>query len=46
MIPFSAEFEKEVSSVGPDPLARAEKAKELGAKSMLDRIIKIGYTHL
>lgn len=46
MIPFSAEFEKEVAEVGPDPTKRQEKAKEMGARSMLDRIIKVGYSHL
>jgi obg-like ATPase 1 len=47
MIPYSAEFENEVVSVGHDNRdAQAKKATEMGAPSMIDRIIKSGYKNL
>jgi len=47
MIPYSAAFESEVVSAGPDDrAAQAAKAKELGSTSMIDRIIKAGYKNL
>ena len=47
MIPYSAEFETEVVSVGHDDKdAQAKKAESLGAPTMIDRIIKAGYKNL
>jgi len=47
MIPYSAAFESEVVQHAPDDkAAQAEKAKEMGAASMIDRIIKAGYRNL
>ena len=47
MIPYSAEFEEEVVSVDKDDREKqAEKAKEMGGVSMIDRIIKAGYKQL
>lgn len=47
MIPYSAEFESEVIAAGGDDKeAQAAAAKELGAPSMIDRIIKSGYKNL
>jgi obg-like ATPase 1 len=46
MIPFSAEFEKKVTSEGPDPEVRRKIADELGAPSCISKIIKTGYTTL
>ena len=48
MIPYSAEFEKEVVDAceKDDRNAQAEKAKELGSVSMIERIIKAGYKQL
>ena len=47
MIPYSAEFESEVAAGAPDDKAKqAEIAKELGAESVMDRIIKVGYKRL
>lgn len=49
MIPFSAEFESEVVAGCTDPDSRDEQAKvaaELGAPSMIDRIVKAGYKNL
>jgi len=47
MIPYSAAFESEVVAADPeDRVKQAEKAKELGAVSMIDRIIKAGYKNL
>ena len=47
MIPYSAEFEKEVVDAGKeDKEAQAAKAKELGGVSMIDRIIRAGYKQL
>lgn len=47
MIPYSAEFESEVVAASPDDKdAQAAAAKEMGAASMIDRIIKAGYKHL
>ena len=43
MIPFSAEFEKKVTSMGPDPEVRKKIADELGAPSCIAKIIKTGY---
>ena len=43
MIPYSAEFESEVVAAGGDDKeAQAAAAKEMGAASMIDRIIKSG----
>lgn len=47
MIPYSAEFESEVVAADKDNKEiQAAKAKELGAASMIDRIIKAGYKNL
>ena len=47
MIPYSAEFESEVVATGGDDKeAQAAAAKEMGAASMIDRIIKSGYKNL
>lgn len=47
MIPYSAEFESEVVAAGGDDKeAQAAAAKEMGAASMIDRIIKSGYKNL
>ena len=47
MIPFSAEFESEVHAADPDDKAKqAEAAAALGAESVMDRIIKVGYKRL
>lgn len=47
MIPYSASFESEVVAHAPeDRDKQAEKAKELGGVSMIDRIIKAGYKNL
>lgn len=47
MIPYSAEFESEVIAAGGDDKeAQAAAAKEMGAASMIDRIIKSGYKNL
>ena len=47
MIPYSAEFESQVVAEAKDDRdAQAAKAKELGAPSKIDRIIKAGYRHL
>jgi obg-like ATPase 1 len=47
MIPYSAEFESEVVAADKDNKEIQEaKAKELGAASMIDRIIKSGYKNL
>ena len=47
MIPYSAEFEEEVVSVDKDDkVKQAEKAKEMGGVSLIDRIIKAGYKQL
>ena len=47
MIPYSAEFEEEVVSVDKDDRDKqAEKAKEMGGVSLIDRIIKAGYKQL
>lgn len=47
MIPYSAEFEAEVAAAAPEDKAKqAEVAKELGAASVMDRIIKVGYKRL
>jgi hypothetical protein len=42
MIPFSAEFEKQVTSSGPDPEVRKKIADELGSPSAIPKIIKTG----
>ena len=47
MIPYSADFESQVVSTGgEDKEAQAQAAKDLGAPSMIDRIIKAGYKNL
>jgi obg-like ATPase 1 len=47
MIPFSADFESEVVDHNKeDREEQAKKAAELGAPSMIDRIIKAGYKNL
>ena len=46
MIPFSADYEKDVISAGTDPEERRKKAEELGAPSCINKIIKTGYTTL
>merc|ERR1711937_780014 len=47
MIPYSAEFESEVVAAGPDDkAAQAAAAKEMGAESVMDKIIKVGYKRL
>jgi len=47
MIPYSAEFEAEVQAVDPNDKAKqAAAAKELGADSVMDRIVKVGYKRL
>lgn len=47
MIPYSAEFEAEVAAVDPNDKAKqAAAAKELGADSVMDRIVKVGYKRL
>lgn len=47
MIPYSAEFEAEVAAVDPNDKAKqAAAAKELGAESVMDRIVKVGYKRL
>jgi obg-like ATPase 1 len=47
MIPYSAEFESEVVAFNKEDKVEQEKhALELGAPSMIDRIIKSGYKNL
>lgn len=47
MIPYSAEFESEVVAYNKDDKEEQLKyAKEMGAASMIDRIIKSGYKNL
>lgn len=47
MIPFSAEFESEVAMQDPEDKAKqAAYAKEQGADSVMDRIVKVGYKRL
>lgn len=46
MIPFSAEFEQKVVAHGADPEVRKKAAEELGAPSIINKIIKIGYSAL
>jgi obg-like ATPase 1 len=47
MIPYSASFEAEVvAGIEDDKDAQAARAKEMGAISMIDRIIKAGYRNL
>ena len=46
MIPFSAEFEKKVTSQGADPEVRRKIAEELGSPSCIPKIIKTGYQTL
>jgi len=48
MIPFSAEFEKEVMSIAQslDKTIRDKAAEELGAPSMIAKIVASGYNHL
>lgn len=46
MIPFSADFEKRVTSMGADPEVRKKIAEELGSPSAIPKIIKTGYNTL
>lgn len=46
MIPYSAEFEKKVCSMGTDPEVRRKTAEELGSPSCIPKMIKLGYTTL
>ena len=46
MIPYSADFEKEVTSQGPNEEVRKNIAEELGAPSSIAKIIKTGYQTL
>lgn len=49
MIPYSADFEAQVIAGCQNPDDKAEQAKvaeELGAPSMIDRLIKAGYKNL
>jgi obg-like ATPase 1 len=46
MIPYSAEFEAKIVAQGTDPEIRKKVADEEGAPSMINKIIKIGYTAL
>ena len=49
MIPYSAEFESEIVAAATnkdDKDEIAKLAKELGAPTMVDRIIKAGYKNL
>ena len=46
MIPFSASFEKKVTSEGADPEVRRKISEELGSPSAIPKIIKTGYTTL
>jgi len=48
MLPFSAEFEKDVMSAAEtlDKTIRDKCAEELGAPSMISKIINAGYNHL
>ena len=47
MIPYSAEFESEVvDNAGTDKEARDQAAKELGAETMIHKIINTGYRAL
>ena len=46
MIPFSAEFEKKVTSQGVDPEVRRKIAEELGSPSCIPKLIKTGYNTL
>lgn len=47
MIPYSAEFEAEVAAAAPDDKAKqAEAAKELGADTVMDKIVRVGYKRL
>jgi obg-like ATPase 1 len=43
MIPFSADYEKEVVSHGTDPEVRKKASEEMGAPSCIPKIIKVGY---
>jgi len=46
MIPYSASYEAKVVSQGTDPEVRKKVAEEEGAASMINKIIKVGYTTL
>jgi obg-like ATPase 1 len=46
MIPFSADFEKRVTSEGSDPEVRKKIAEEMGAPSCIPKLIKTGYNTL
>jgi obg-like ATPase 1 len=46
MIPFSAEYEQKIVAFGTDKETRQKAAEELGAPSIINKIIKIGYNAL
>ena len=48
MLPFSAEFEKEVLDMAgsPDKEPRDKAAKELGAETMVHKLVNVGYRTL
>ena len=46
MVPFSAEFEKQIVAYGIEPEVRRKAAEELGTPSCINKIIKVGYTTL
>jgi hypothetical protein len=48
MLPFSAEFEKEVLALAgsPDKDIRDKAAADLGAPTMISKITQTGYHHL
>jgi len=48
MVPYSAEYEQQVLAAAgsPERIKREEAARELGAPSMMTRIIKVGYNAL
>ena len=46
MIPYSAEFESKVIANGTDPEIRKKAAADMGAPSIINRIIRVGYSTL
>lgn len=48
MLPYSAEFEREIleTAGSPDPDARNKVAEELGAATMISKITNVGYKAL
>ena len=46
MIPFSADFEKEVVAQGTDAEVRRKVSEEMGAPSCIPKMIKLGYSTL